>query len=442
MKRVLITAPASGSGKTTVTCALLAAFASRGMDVASFKCGPDYIDPMFHEKTAGINAYNLDPFFLDRAALREQFALRAGRDISVIEGAMGYYDGIAMTTDASCYTVARATETPAILVFDARKSGNSIAAVMAGFKAYRPDSGIEGVIFNGITAARYPDMERLAREAGLIPLGYLPFDGTAVVESRHLGLVTPDEVGDIRQKLQKLGKTAEETIDIDGVIKLAGTAPPIEKPAQIHAAESPRVRVAVARDRALFFLYKETIARFERFGGEIVYFSPLCDDRLPPDINALYLPGGYPELYAAELSKRAAMLEDIRNAVASGLPTIAEGGGFMLLHDTLDGYPMAGAIAGAVQKTDRLQRFGYMTMTAGEDNLLCPAGGEIRAHECHYWASNIPGGAFSAKKAGRGEKYNCALATETLYAGFPHLYIDDKTAKRFIEKAEVGIFAE
>jgi cobyrinic acid a,c-diamide synthase len=329
-------------------------------------------------------------------------------------------------------------------VCDARKSGNSIAAVIEGFKAHRPDSGIVGVIFNGVSAARYPDMIRCAEEAGVAALGYLPFDKSVSIDSRHLGLVTAQEITDIQSKLQKLGETAETTLDIDGIIELASVAPalcavPQFGPSSPLPASPPRIKIAVARDKAFCFMYKDTIERFQRHGGEIAYFSPLGDWRLPAGIHALYLCGGYPELYAKQLASRTAMLKDIQDAICSDVPTIAEDGGFMLLHEALDGHAMVGAIGAKAYKTERLQRFGYITMTAKSDNLLCAGGDEIRAHEFHYWDSDNPGGAFTAKKPGRDTAYDCAYATDTLYAGFPHLRFTDEMVKRFIEKAKVGL---
>ncbi|MCL2409852.1 MAG: cobyrinic acid a,c-diamide synthase, partial [Oscillospiraceae bacterium] len=181
---------------------------------------------------------------------------------------------------------------------------------------------------------------------------------------------------------------------------------------------------------------KETLERFVRHGAELIYFSPLNDKHLPPDIDALYLCGGYPELYADKLAKNTRMLEDIRNAVSSGVPTIAECGGFMLLHNAIDGHTMAGVINANAYRTEQLQRFGYTTLTAKRDNLLCAAGDDIRAHEFHYWDSDNPGGDFTAQKAGRDTRYDCAHATDTLYAGFPHVYVTDEMAKRFIKKAK------
>jgi cobyrinic acid a,c-diamide synthase len=195
-------------------------------------------------------------------------------------------------------------------------------------------------------------------------------------------------------------------------------------------------RLAVARDEAFCFVYEETLALFTALGCEPVFFSPLRDRALPEGIAGLYLPGGYPELYAASLSENASMRRAVRDAVNEGLPTIAECGGFLYLHETLDSLPMAGCIPAAAFRTEKLQRFGYVTLTAQRDNLLCPAGDSIRAHEFHYWESSSPGKDFIGRKPGNGAEYPCAHATATLYAGFPHLYLPATPAfaARFVEK--------
>lgn len=437
MNRFMLAGTGSGCGKTTVTCAVLSAFSLRGLDAVSFKCGPDYIDPMFHREIAGIHARNLDPYFCDGNALREQFAKGMGRDASVIEAAMGYYDGIAATCEASAYTVARETKTPVVLVVNCMSVGNSVGAVLEGFARHRGDSGIKGVIFNNLSAARYKDMARVAANSGVKPYGFLPRDTEISIKSRHLGLVTAGEIGNIRGKLSRLGETALKTLDIDGLIDLSSTAPRLgvsEKPPEAKK----RVRLAVASDEAFCFRYAENLELLEEFGAELIYFSPLHDARLPENIGGLYLCGGYPELYAKELSTNTSMIEAIREAVNGGMPAIAECGGFMALHDTLDGFPMAGAITGRAFQTERLRRFGYAELTARYDNLICAAGEKIRVHEFHYWDSDNTGDGFTAKKAGRDIEYACVHATSTLYAGFPHLYFPSKPeiARRFVAKSE------
>ncbi|MDR0379385.1 MAG: cobyrinate a,c-diamide synthase [Candidatus Accumulibacter sp.] len=435
MKRLLITGVRSGCGKTTTTCALLSAFHHRGVPLTAFKCGPDYIDPMFHRAVSGVPCWNLDPFFIDGNGLRAHLARHGSRDgLSLIEGAMGFYDGVAMSDEASAHTVAVETETPAVLVVDATGAGHSLAAVIEGFVRHRQPSGIRGVIFNGASAASYPDYRKLAEKAGVEAFGFLPRHEDWAIGHRHLGLVTATEISDLTQKLAALGEQAEKTLDLDGLLTLAATAPERAAIRSPNPSPSHSVRIAVAKDEAFCFIYAENIELLEALGAEIVWFSPLRDDRLPAGVGALYLPGGYPELHVRELSANAAMRASIRDAVRDGLPTIAECGGFLYLHETLDGFAMAGVIEAAAFRTERLQRFGYVTLTARHDTLLCPEGGTIRAHEFHYWESAAPGSDFIGRKPGREIEYPCIHATNTLHAGFPHLYLpaNPAFAERFV----------
>ena len=437
MKRLLIAGVRSGVGKTTVTCALLSAFRRRGVPLAVFKCGPDYIDPMFHRAVSGVPCWNLDPFFFDGDGLRAHLAGHGSLDgLSLIEGAMGFYDGVAMSGEASAHTVATETETPAVLVVDVAGAGHSLAAIIEGFVRHRQPSGIRGVIFNGASATSYAAYRTLAEEVGVEAFGFLPRSEDWAIGHRHLGLVTAAEIPGLTHKLTALGEQAEKTLDLDGLLALAATAP--ERAAIRRPNPSPRrsARIAVAKDEAFCFLYAENIELFEALGAEIVWFSPLRDRGLPAGVDALYLPGGYPELYGRDLSANAAMRASLRDAVRRGLPTIAECGGFLYLHETLDGLPMAGVIEASAFRTERLQRFGYVTLTARRDNLLCQEGGTIRAHEFHYWESAAPGTDFIGRKPGREIEYPCIHATDTLYAGFPHLYLPANPvfAERFMAR--------
>ncbi|MEL7622201.1 MAG: cobyrinate a,c-diamide synthase [Clostridiales bacterium] len=477
--RVLVAGTHSGCGKTTVTCALLAALKARQLGVGAFKCGPDYIDPMFHREAIGITSHNLDPFFCEENLLRQLLTAGAGGDISVIEGVMGYYDGIGLTHRASTFEVASITETPVILVVNAKGMGNSVCALLKGFTEYFANSRIKGVIFNGISGPMYKALSESIASFDLIPLGYLPHRPELAIESRHLGLITAAEIPDIRAKLDKLAALAAETLDIDGILRLAAAAPDVRSseelagfgsqsslisssspssqdnlsgqssPSSLSSPGSPgksvtqgtrnsrRPRIAVARDEAFCFIYTENIELLQTMGCDIAYFSPLRDKALPAGSTGLYLCGGYPELHSQALSANIELLADLRRQIQSGLPTIAECGGFMYLHEQLDGNPMAAVIAGNAFKTGSLQRFGYITLTAGADNLLLAAGESVRAHEFHYWDSGNPGAGFQAAKAGSAKAWPCVHATETLYAGFPHLYFyaNPAMAERFVEAA-------
>lgn len=433
--RILLAGTHSGCGKTTVTLALLAAFKQRGLAVSAFKCGPDYIDPMFHRETLGLPSHNLDPFFSTGDQLCAQLLQNVG-DISVIEGVMGYYDGVSSEGAFSTFDVADKTDTPVILVVNCKGQYTSAGAVLRGFRTFREESHIRGVIFNHASPMLYPGLAEIAQKENLTPLGFLPRDESVTVGSRHLGLLTAAELPDIHVKLDRLATLSEQYIDIDGVLTLARSA------SAIHASVKPcapvgHARIAVARDAAFCFLYQENLELLTQLGADLVYFSPLTDTALPKDIQGLYLPGGYPELHLEQLSANRVMRESIQTAVTSGLPTVAECGGFLYLHDTLDGFPMAGVIHANAQKTEHLQRFGYVTLTAKRDNLLCYAGDSIRAHSFHYYDTTDNGNGFTAEKPLSARRWDCIHATETMYAGFPHLYFpaNVRFAEFFIRKA-------
>ena len=434
--RILIAGTNSGCGKTTVSIALMKAIKSRGEDLCAFKCGPDYIDPMFHRAVLGIPSYNLDPFFCTPQQLRGVVASHC-RGVAMAEGVMGYYDGIGTEGDASTYSVAAATKTPVVLVVNVRGMYTSLGAIVRGFKSYKEDSGIQGVIFNGASAMLYKDLKTIAEREGVRAYGFMPKVPEAEIGSRHLGLITADEIKDLQERIAVLGAKAEECLDIDGLLELAAQAPELEEQGALEleeqtpkeaggsvpAAVASAIPIAIARDEAFCFIYEENIEALKAAGFAPVWFSPLHDTELPNGVKALYLPGGYPELYAAELSQNDRMLRSVKNAINSGLPAFAECGGFMYLHEALDGHQMVGAIPGKCWKTDRLQRFGYITITAKEDNLFCKAGGSIRAHEFHYYESDDPGCGFHAEKPTGKRGWDCVHAGPSLYAGYPHLYL-------------------
>lgn len=440
--RLLLCAPASGGGKTTMTCALLQAFLERGVNPVAFKCGPDYIDPMFHSEVIGAKSRNLDLFFmgrdLTRALLREN---GAGSGLSLIEGVMGYYDGVGMSAEASAYDLARATETPAVLVADVRGRALSAAALVKGFLSFRAHSGIRGVLLNRVSPMLYPRLKACVEaETGVSVLGYLPELPGCALESRHLGLVTAAEVANLKEKLKKLSAQVQKTVDMDALLALAASAPDLGPGA---GPEPPvtdqKPRIAVARDKAFCFYYADGLSYLETLGAELVPFSPLADAALPEGVGGLYLGGGYPELYASALAENRPMLESVRAAVQNGLPTVAECGGFLYLHETLEGedgaaYPMAGVISAKGFRTNKLSRFGYVTVTAEADGLLCQKGAHLPAHEFHYWDSTGPGGAFTAQKPRSERSWTCAHMTQSLYAGFPHFHLRacPVAAKRFV----------
>ena len=411
--RILLAAGASGSGKTLITCGLLQALVNRNLTVASFKCGPDYIDPMFHSRVIGAKSANLDTFFTSPEVTRYLLSENAANcEIAVMEGVMGYYDGVAgTTTQASAYDLASVTDTP--------------------------------VILNQMSPMLYPRMkELLEKETGLSVLGYVPKVEDCVIESRHLGLVLPDEIPQLRERLQKLAKILEDTLEIDEILKLAADASEVQAAEpQISFHLDKTVRIGVAEDEAFCFYYKDNFRLLKSMGAELVTFSPMRDEHLPENLKGLILGGGYPELNAKELEANASMREDVRRVLNDGMPCLAECGGFMYLHDemeAMDGnsYHMAGVISGRAYRTQRLNRFGYVTLTQKKEVLGMNDMGGIPAHEFHYFDSENCGDDFDAKKPASHRKWNCIHGTDTMMAGFPHLYFygNPKVPEAFLRK--------
>ena len=439
--RLLIGGTGSGCGKTTVSSALLRAWQRRGVSLAAFKCGPDYIDPMFHTAVLGLPSRNLDLFFVDGAACRAGLTqhIPAG-GCGVIEGVMGFYDGVSGTTDtASAAHLARETRTPAVLVVSPKGQSLTLAAMLFGLRQFAENT-LQGVIFNGISKGMYPFYRAIAEKGGLRAYGYLPRVPAASIPDRHLGLVTAGEIADLQRKLDQLADAAEEGLDLDGLLALAQSAPTLaDRMLPLEKAASQPVRIAVARDAAFCFYYEDNLDVLCELGAEIVEFSPLADGHLPGGIDGLYLGGGYPELYAAKLAENQTLRAELRARIADGLPTVAECGGFMYLHEhigTSEGnYSMVGVIPGTARMTGKLQNFGYVTLTVQQDGLLGPKRTRTRAHEFHYAASDDAGSGMEAKKP-NGRAWPCVHVRDTLYAGYPHLYFrsNPELAANFVRK--------
>lgn len=437
--RLLLAGTNSGCGKTTVSCALLQALVYRKMSPCAFKCGPDYIDPMFHSRIIGAASANLDLFFFDENTANYLMAKNSrGCGISLIEGVMGYYDGLGLSSSrASSYDLAKVTESPVILVVNAKGASLSVLAIIQGFLEFRSDNGIRGVILNRCSAMSYPTLAKAIEErfeGRVQPFGYLPTVEECALESRHLGLVTAPEVRDLKRKMELLAEQAEKTIDIDGLLRLAEQAAPVRfERIELMKYGTP-ARIAVARDRAFCFYYEDSLRVLTDMGAELVEVSPLNDEKLPEGIDGLYLGGGYPELYAEKLSINSSMRASILAALKKGLPCIAECGGFMYLSESVGGYPMVGALPGRSFDTGKLARFGYVTLTATKDNMLCKAGEAIRGHEFHHWDTDFPGDDFIAEKS-TGKSWRCVFVSDKLYAGYPHFhfYSNLNFAKGFYE---------
>lgn len=464
INRFMIAAPKSGSGKTMITCALLQLLKDNGKNVSSYKCGPDYIDPMFHKKVLGVPSKNLDTFFTDEKTTVQLFLdERADGDFAVLEGVMGLYDGLGgIYEQGSSYHLAKVTQTPIILVVDAKGMGKSVLALIAGFLQYDTQHLIKGVLLNRMSKGYYDIIKPLIeKELSVKVVGYFPEQKDIGLSSRHLGLVMPDELSDIKKQFNETADRLKKTIDMDLFIDIAEAADEIgdsgnadkDKRQTLKNAELMRlqdqnntVNIAVAMDEAFCFYYEDNLRMLEKCGAQLQYFSPLHDTSLPEDCDAMLLGGGYPELYAKELSKNVSMLNAIKKAFRAGMPTVAECGGFMYLHtyirnicdDTdeqnkadvqnkadiqndMNKSKLVGALDGGCHFKGKLVRFGYIELAEKHSNFL-PPNEKIKAHEFHYYDSTDNGADCIATKPATGRSYDCVISHDNYWLGFPHLY--------------------
>ncbi len=415
--RFMISAASSGSGKTLITCGILQALVNRGLKVSSFKCGPDYIDPMFHSKVIGTVSRNVDAFFSDDGTLRGLFCDAAkDTDISVIEGVMGFYDGSSVEdSSASSCDVSLRLGAPVILLMDSRGAARSVLATLKGFLEFERNR-IAGVIFNRMSENTFLRLRDQVRAMGIEPVGFVP-KVEVDLSSRHLGLVLPDEISDLRERLNTLASTLEMTVDMSKLMGIASTADDLVHVPHPNDVVEYDVRIGLARDDAFCFIYEDNLSMLRNAGAEIVEFSPLADDAVP-DVDMIILPGGYPELHAERLEANVSMREDIRSKIAGGMPCLAECGGFMYLHDSMEDKNgtmrrMCGVIPGTTWNTKSLRRFGYVTLTNADIS--------VRGHEFHYWDSDSCGDSWVARRK-NGQTYRCIHDDGTMIAGYPHLY--------------------
>lgn len=425
--RIMISSMGSGCGKTTITIAILSALCSEGISVQSFKSGPDYIDPMFHTVVTGRKTYNADSFFMDKQGLCDDICNAAdGADVSVIEGAMGYYDGTGKTSENSAYTVALSTDTPVILIINPQGMGISVAAAAYGYMNFRENNNIKGFLLNKIKPAMYSYYKNiLENETGLKVYGYMPDMEDINLKSRHLGLVTSDEVNDLDNIIQHLSKTALKTIDIYGIMKLASQAPPLMYNSYENKYRE-KYRLGIAKDKAFCFYYAQNIDMLERNGAEIIYFSPMKDKHLPENLDGIYIGGGYPEIYSDVLSENKSFIESMRSAYSDGIPIYAECGGFMYLQKGICNkngriYTMCNILDGVSELGDKLCRFGYITLEAEENTLIADKGMKLKGHEFHYSDSTENGVSFKAVKPD-GRSWNAVVNKNNITAGYPHVF--------------------
>jgi cobyrinic acid a,c-diamide synthase len=455
LPRLMLAAPMSGSGKTTIAAGLMARFVAQGLQVAPFKVGPDYIDPTYHTLAAGRACHNLDAWMLPPDQIAGVLARRAqGADLALIEGVMGLFDGYSGDDDTgSSAHIARLTATPVLLILDARAMARTAAALVQGLRDFDPHLRVAGVLLNRVGSARHARMITDAIEGtlGLPVVGYLGRDEELHLPERHLGLIPTAEPGRWRAWVERVGTTIAATIDLEQIRTLAQTAPPLAAPALPNATRPPEhaAVIAVARDTAFSFLYEDNLDLLRAAGAELVFFSPLRDRALPPGTQALYLCGGFPELYAADLAANAAMRTGIRAAVGAGLPVYAECGGLMYLTEAIRdaegrSFPMVGVLPGASHMTGRLT-LGYRTVRALHDTWLWRAGETVRGHEFHYSiCPDLPAGLPPVYEllpdAMRTETRSEGAQVNNVIASYVHLHFlaYPDLAQRFVQAAHAA----
>lgn len=522
MAGVMIAAPGSGSGKTMVTCGLLTLLKRKGYHPAAFKCGPDYIDGLFHRRVLGVETGNLDSFFETRAHMREKLSRSMEHHFAVAEGVMGYFDGMGgVSAQGSSFEIGTILGLPAILVVDGRGASLSLMALIQGFLEYdvtagtryekkthagtyvdaentaetgekererkiwekggqcrekrgvqcerkyheknthitQDDTGgesgccesvgkygnnIKGVFFNRMSPMIYNRIKSMVEERFQIPvIGYLPELPFLQVGSRHLGLVLPDEIDGIREQLEQLADRMDDTLEWEPLLKIAAGAGSRDREVQdrevqvrgqenrgrAEAGDVPRFRLGVARDEAFCFYYEDNLRAMEQAGARLVYFSPLHQKELPKGLDGLILGGGYPENYGEVLAANRTMRDSVAAAAASGMPVMAECGGYLYLLDSLEGadgkeYPMAGVLRGRGYRAGKTGRFGYITLEANRSLPFLGEGEVIKGHEFHYWdcVCGADECSMTAVKPKGGRSWPCMRTVKRVMAGFPHLY--------------------
>ncbi|HEX8274452.1 MAG TPA: cobyrinate a,c-diamide synthase [Longimicrobiaceae bacterium] len=446
--RLVLAAPGTGQGKTTVAAALMRLLRDRGMRVAPFKAGPDYVDPSHHRAAAGRASRNLDGWLLPpdtlRALFRRAVTGERAADVAVVEGMMGLFDGRSAASDAgSTAEAARLLGAPVVLVLDVWSMARSAAAVVRGFHGFDPALPLAGVVLN---RAAGPGHYALCRDAvvgetGVPVLGWLPADPALAVPERDLGLTL---AGERPMELDRLAERAAETLDVDGLLAVARAAPPL--PAGPDPLPAPvggrRAVIAVARDAAFDFYYEDNLDLLRDLGAELRFFSPLADARLPEDAGALYLGGGYPELHAARLAANAGMRAAVRAFAAAGRPVYAECGGLMYLCEALVDaagarHPMAGVVPGASAMQPRVT-LGYREVVALRDSPLARAGDTVRGHEFHYSARESAAGEPAYRRADGAETEGVVAGPRgNVLATYLHVHFatDPRMAERLVAAA-------
>lgn len=381
-------------GKTTISLGLMAALTEREYEIQPYKVGPDYIDPGFHSLVTGNQSYNLDSYFLGKSGVKELFANSlVGSDLAIIEGVMGLFDGKGKKGVSSTAEIAKTLDAPVILVVDGKKMAQSGAALAYGYKNYDPELNVKGVILNNIASDRHYQLLKDAIEdqpVGLKVLGYIPRQDELELPERHLGLVPTQESQDLKVFIDRLVKIMEEYIDLEKVVEISKKCSEITiNETKLYEQENRfNVRLGIAYDQAFNFYYQYNLDLLEELGAELIYFSPVKDKKLP-DVDAVYLGGGFPESFLEKLAENKSMKADLKKKVSLGMPIYAECGGLMYLSKGIIDhedkfYPMVGLLPAFTEMIDSLQEMGYREIEVNRDNIILDRGEKARGHVFHY----------------------------------------------------------
>lgn len=445
-RRLVIAGTNSGVGKTTFTIGIMAALQQKGYTVQGFKCGPDYIDPSYHTAVTGRVSRNLDSWMFNHQTVREIVARASeGADISIIEGVMGFYDGKSPLEDTgSTADISMITESPVLLIVNCASMARSAAAIVKGFQTLSSSPNIVGVIANKVGSVGHYEIVKAAieQECNVPVVGYMKKEQDIDIPSRHLGLIPAIERGELNPFFERLGQLISETIDIDRLYELAETTEIVNESSGLFAQrEDQGVTIAVAKDAAFNFYYQENLELLEAYGAKLVYFSPLQGEEVPAEADGLYIGGGFPEEFADELARNEASKTSIRAAITSGIPTLAECGGFMYLTESITNtddreYPMVGLIPGKVKMQKKLAALGYREIFGTPGNFLIDQDQEAKGHEFHFsifeGAEGLP---YAYETKGRFGKKAEGYMRGNLVAGYTHFHFasNPKLVERWIE---------
>ncbi|MBN2898047.1 MAG: cobyrinate a,c-diamide synthase [Clostridia bacterium] len=451
--RFVLAGTNSGVGKTTITLGLLNSFHRKGLHVQPFKSGPDYIDPAFHTFVTENTSRNLDAWLLSEESIRQLMVKSGeGKDISIVEGVMGFYDGHTVYRDkGSTAHLSKIIKAPVVLILNGSGISTSAAAIVHGFKSFDPDVDVSGVIINKVNSERHYEIlkEAIEETTGVKCYGYLKKNPEVNLSSRHLGLIPSYEVTKLKEKIDLISDMMEESIDFDGLLALGQGAPDLSADTKALEGDFSGLRIGVPKDKAFNFYYQDNLDLLEKLGAKLICFSPMSDEKVPEALDGLYIGGGFPEVFAKELSENKAMRASIKDFIESERPVYAECGGLMYMCRQIvdlegNAFPMVGVLNNESVMTGRLQHFGYVDITLEADAPIGSKGMTFRAHEFHR--SKVLEMTEDAtcyhveKDKGNGEikSWQCGYRYKNFLGGYAHVhfYNNLEIPVHFLEKCQ------